>query len=200
MSTWWRPIPDIPYAKLLDGCLEKYRITVELVEQATTSCHYLLGPDGSLQVHQENDGTCSFTRRGCVPWAIFDAIAEEFGIEWVSENDYRFWGFATEKEWDDWNEEGNKKAEDNFYKDLLHYVRDEPNDFQPGTIGIIKAEIAKTLVKGNLGLAAPEKRDLLLEAVDAIYSRDHAVFIKLTERELAEVDLMVARMSDLPKA
>jgi hypothetical protein len=36
--------------------------------------------------------------------------------------------------------------------------------------------------------------------VDAIYNRDHAVFIKLTERELAEVDLMVARMSDLPKA
>jgi hypothetical protein len=98
MSTEWRPIPDIPFAKLFDGCLEKYGIREVIVEDATERFRYLQGPDGFLEAFRGEDGTCSFTRRGVVPWTIFDAIAEEFEIEWVSEYDYRFWGFATEKD------------------------------------------------------------------------------------------------------
>jgi len=200
MSTEWRPIPDIPFAKLFDGCLEKYGITAVTVDRKTESYQYLEGPDGFLMVHEENNGTCSFTRRGVVPWAIFDAIAEEFEIEWVSEHDHRYWGFATEKEWNDWCDKENKKVEDDFYNELLQYLRDEPNDIRPGTIGMIWAEIAKTLVKGDPGLAAPEKRDVLLGAMRAIYDRDHTVEIRLTEQDLAVVELMADRTDDLPKA
>jgi hypothetical protein len=200
MSTEWRPIPDIPFAKLFDGCLEKYGIREVIVEDATERFRYLQGPDGFLEAFRGEDGTCSFTRRGVVPWTIFDAIAEEFEIEWVSEYDYRFWGFATEKEWDDWNNQLAKESEDEFYNDLVKYLRDEPNDLQPGTIGMIKAEVAKTFVKGDPGLMAPEKRNALLEAVEAIYDRDHAVKIKLTEQDLAAAELMAARTDDLPKA
>ncbi len=200
MSTDWRPIPDIPFVKLFDGCLEKYGIKEAIGESVRDDVRYLQGPDGYLQAHREEDGTSYFTRRGDVPWAIFDAIAEEFGIEWVSESDYRFWGFATEKEWDDfWNEE-NKKSDDNFYNNLLHYLRDEPNDIRPETIGMIKAKIAKTLVEGNPGLATPEKRDALLEAIEAIYDRDHGVRITLSEEDLASAVLRVTRTNDLPKA
>ena len=65
---------------------------------------------------------------------------------------------------------------------------------------MIWAEIAKTLVKGDPGLAAPEKRDVLLGAMRAIYDRSHTVEIRLTEQDLAVVELMVDRTDDLPKA
>jgi hypothetical protein len=200
MSTEWRPIPDIPFAKLFDGRLEKYGVREVIVEGARERFRYLQGPDGFLEAFREEDGTCSFTRRGIVPWTIFDAIAEEFEIEWVSEHDHRYWGFATKKEWDDYWDKENKKAEDDFYNNLLHYIRDEPNDIRPGTSGMIKAKIGKTLVEGDRGLAAPGKRDALLAAIEAIYDRDHAVKITLTEEDLALVELMVARTDDLPKA
>jgi hypothetical protein len=200
MSTDWRPIPDIPFAELFDGRLEKYGIRALIVDRETEGWQYLEGPDGTLSVSRAEDGTCIFTRRGVVPWTIFDAIAEEFKIEWVSEYDHRYWGFATEKEWDDWNNQLAKESEDEFYNDLVKYLRDEPNGLRPGTIGMIKAEIAKTLVKGDLGLMAPEKRNALLEAVEAIYDRDHAVKIELTEQDLAAAELMAARTDDLPKA
>src|SRR5438034_6225030 len=102
MSTGYRPIRDIPFATLFDGCLEKYGIKEVIVENATERTRYLEGADGFLEVHREEDGACTFTRRGLVPWAIFDALTEEFRIELVSEHDYRYWGFATEEEWDDW--------------------------------------------------------------------------------------------------
>ena len=127
-------------------------------------------------------------------------MAEEFEIEWVSEHDHRYWGFATEKEWNDYWDEENKKDEDIFYSDLLHYVQDEPNDIRPGTIGMIKAKIAKALVEGEPGLAAPEKRDALLGAIRAIYDWDHALIVRLTEQDLAAAHLMAARTDDLPKA
>lgn len=200
MSTEWRPIPDVTFARLFDGCLEKYGIRAVTVDRVTESSQYLEGPDGFLAVHRGEDGTCTFTRRGFVPWAIFDAIAKEFEIEWVSEYDHLFWGFATEKEWDDWWDIQNKEADDSFYNDLLHYLRDEPNDIRPGTIGAEEAEIAKTLVDGDPDLAAPEKRDALLEAIRAVYRRDHALVITLTEQELAQAELMAARTDDLPEA
>jgi hypothetical protein len=75
-----------------------------------------------------------------VPWAVIDAVTQEFGVELVSEYDHRYWGFATKKAWDDWEEQRAKESQDDFYNDLVHYVRDEPNDLMPNTIGMIKAE------------------------------------------------------------
>jgi lipoate-protein ligase A len=101
---------------------------------------------------------------------------------------------------DNWNKQENKVAEDEFFNNLVKYVRDEPNGVLPGTIGMIKAKIAKTLVEIDPDLLAPEKRDVLLEAVRAVYDRDHAVTITLTEQDLAAADMTAARTDDLPKA
>ncbi len=200
MSTELAPLPDIEFAQLFDGRLERYGIKEKIVADPTEGTRYLVGRDGFLQVHRAENGTCTFTRRGCVPWSIYDALAEEFEVELVTEHDYRFWGFATEEEWDNWHKKLAKEHEDSFYNDLLHYVRDEPNDLRPGSVGMIQAKIAKNLVEGDPGLAAPEKRDELLEAMRAIYDRDHAVKITLTEQDLAVAELMAARTDDLPKA
>jgi hypothetical protein len=200
MSTWYKPIPDIQLAQLFDGRLEKYSIKEEIVVNPSDGRRYLVGCDGFLEVHRSDDGTCTFTRRGCVPWSIFDALAKEFEIELVSEYDHRYWRFATEKDWNDWNEELAKEDETEFYNNLIKYVRDEPNGLRPDSIGMIKAGIAKSFVKGDPSLMAPEKRNALLEAVTAIYDRDHTITITLTEQDRAAIELIVARTSDLPKA
>jgi hypothetical protein len=200
MSTWYRPIPDIQFVQLFDGRLEKYSIKEEIVANPSDGRRYLVGCDGFLEVDRTDDGTCTFTRRGCVPWSIFDALAEEFEIELVSEYDHRYWGFATEKDWNDWNEKLAKEDETEFYNNLIKYVRDEPNGLGPDSIGMIQGGIAKTLVKGDPSLMAPEKRNALLEVVTAIYDRDHTITITLTEQDRAAIELIVARTSDLPKA
>ena len=200
MSTAYRPLPDILFVQLFDGRLEKYGIKEEIVANSEEGTRYLVGCDGFLRVHRQKDGTCDFTQRGFLPWSIFDALAEEFEIELVSEHDYRYWGFSTEEEWDAFNEKFAKESKDKFYDDLRNYVSDQPNGLSPGSIGMIQAEIAKTLVESDPGLMAPEKRDVLLKAMMAIYDRDHAETVTLTEQDLAAVEMMVARTGELPKA
>ena len=123
--------------------MEKYGIKEEIVANPTEGTRYLVGCDGFLQANRQENGTCTFTRRGVTPWSIFEAIAQEFKVEFVSEHDHRYWGFATEEEWDAWHEQGAKEAEDEFYDNILKYLRGEPNVVLPGTILMIKAEIAK---------------------------------------------------------
>jgi hypothetical protein len=199
MSTHWRPLPDILFAELFDGRLEKYGVREGVMAEPENG-RYLEGCDGVLLVYREDNGTCTFVRRGCVPCAVFDALTDEFEIEWVSEHDYRYYGFATEEEWDAFHKKLGREAEEEFYNDLIRYLRDEPSDLGPGTIGLIKANIAKSLVASDPGLMTPDKRDVLLEAVEAIYELDHAVKITLSEQDLACVEMMVARTDDLPKA
>jgi hypothetical protein len=200
MSTDYRPLPDILFAQLFDGRPEKYGVREKISAHSTEVGRYLEGYDGVLLAYRAPDGTCGFEQRGRVPWSIFDALIEEFQIESVSEHDHRFWGFSTEEEWDAFHKESARDGEDQFYNDLLRYLRDEQNVFRLGTIGMIRAEIAKTLIQSNPGFAAPEKRDVLLEAVRAIYDRDHSVTITLTEEDLAALGMVIARTDDLSKA
>jgi hypothetical protein len=96
---------------------------------------------------------------------VLDAISEEFGVELVCEHDPRYWGFATEEEWDEAWEKLDKGDKDKFYNDLLHYVRGEPNDLS--TENIAQADIAKSLIEGNRSLAEPWNRGVLLEWIEA---------------------------------
>ena len=202
MSTDYRPIPAVPFAQLFDGRLEKRGVREKAYADSTVWTRYLMGTDGVLEAYQNDDGTSSFSRRSFmpVPWAVIDAVTQEFGVELVSEYDHRYWGFATKQAWDDWEEQRAKESQGDFYNDLVHYVRDEPNGLRPNTIGMIKAEIAKTLVASDEGLMTPQNRHLLLETVEAIYDRDHTVTVTLTKQELATVELMVSRTSKLPQA
>jgi hypothetical protein len=57
--------------------------------------------------------------------------------------------FDTQEEWDAHWERMAREDEENFYIEVLKYLRGEPNDIRPGTAGMIKAEIAKKLVEND---------------------------------------------------
>jgi hypothetical protein len=180
MSTGYRPLPDILYAQLFDGCLQKHGVCEVIRADSTESQRYLEGNDGVLVAYRKKDGTCTFSRLSFTPtpWSVFDAITAEFGVELVTEHDHRYWGFVTEEEWDSFNDRLAREYEDRFYNDVLHYVRDEPNGLKPNTVGMINAEIAKTLIESDPRLTAPENRAELLNLVRTIHDLDRVTRTK----------------------
>ena len=64
----------------------------------------------------------------------------------------------------------------------------------------LKRKLLRILIRRDPGLVAPKKRDVLLEAVRAIYDRDHSIKVTLTKQDIAAAKMLVARTDDLPKA
>jgi hypothetical protein len=82
-----------------------------------------------------------------------------------------------------------KKHDDQFYADILKFVAGEPNGIAPGTVGETQALIAKRLVAEEPGLVAPGRRAELMEKISSIYDRDHAVYVTLSDADIALADL-----------
>jgi hypothetical protein len=198
MQTNYRPHPAIPFAQLFDGRLDKYGVREKIGEYSTETARQLKGCDCVLQVFREEDGSCTFTCSNFrpLPSAVLEALIEEFAIEVVSEHDYRYWGFSSEEKWNAVNEKLAKESEDKLYNNILHFVRGEPDDLEEGSFEFQQAEIAKALIQNDPSLMAPEKRGVLLEAVMAIFDQENG----LTDREWAELEMMIARPKDLPQA
>ena len=155
-------------------------------------------------------------------YAIFDELAELFptlvmegyvdepmncygGDVHIADGKYTFTDKSAEIEaaYQAWA----KKQPEQFYAEVVKYARGEPADITKGTVGEIKAKIGKRLIDEEPGLADPARRSELKIKVDAIYDRDHAVKITLTEEDLALVEehvaavrMMATREDDLPQA
>ena len=68
-------------------------------------------------------------------------------------------------------EKMSQEHEEEFHIELLKYLRGEPNDIRPGTIGMLKAEIARTLVEKDPSLLLSVNKDKLRNEIQSIY--DH---------------------------
>ena len=125
------------------------------------------------------------------PGKILNALANVFDTDIVSEYEPQFWGFDTQEEWDACMEKMSQKAEEEFHIELLKYLRGEPNDIRPGTIGMCQAEIARTLVEKDPSLlrSVNKDKDKLRNEIQSIYGREHAVTVALSTHE-----------DDLPRA
>jgi hypothetical protein len=67
-----------------------------------------------------------------------------------------------------------EKQEADFYANVLKFVRGEPSDITPGTVGEARAKIAKDLIGSNPSLAFPDNLQQLKAAVEAV-EHEHAV-------------------------
>lgn len=204
MSTAYKPLMNIRFENIFYARLHKYEVREQIRTNTSDSSRYLAGPDGVLAVFLDQNGVSStFVRPsfGPMPWSIFDALNREYGTEFFSEHDHRFWGFDTAEEWDKFQNQIAKGNNDDFYVEIIRYARGEPNGLIPGTIGFKKAEIAKTLVEGDPSFAEPEAREALLEALNAIYQRTiETAAVEVTTEDRAKVELLMARTDDLPQA
>jgi hypothetical protein len=189
-------------ADLFDGRLENVGVREQRLEENDSSCRCLTDGRNFLFVYSDEKGQVStFTRRGWnAPQRILQAICEKFDVDIVSEYEPQFWGFKTKEEEEAFWDEIGKKAEQDFYNEVTKFVQGEKHDLRPGSIGMIKAEIAKRLVAESPDLLSEDKRPDLIKAVDSIYDRDHTVVVKLTDKDLAFVRMAVTHEDDLPQA
>jgi hypothetical protein len=94
MSTEYKPLMNIPYERMFDGRLHQYGVREEIRTDTSDCTRYLAGPDGVLAVFPDQNGASStFVRPGFgpMPWSIFDALNREYGTEFFSKHDHRFW-------------------------------------------------------------------------------------------------------------
>jgi hypothetical protein len=201
MSTDFRPLTPIRMADLFDGRLNDVGVHEQHSEDTTPNQKCLTDGRNFLWDYADEKGLVSILCKYGMnaPQRILQSICDKFNVDVVSEYDPEFWGFKTQEEWDAWQHAEAKKAEEDFYKNVVKFVRGEAHDIRPGTIGMIKAEIAKRLIADSPDLLAEDKRPDLIKAVNLMYDREHAVAVTLTDEELAFVRMAATHEDDLPQ-
>ena len=187
MSTDYRPLSRIRFTDLFDGRLAEFGVLEYHSENATLENRCLTDGWNFLWVYCNDKGLVSTFARSMPngdPELILDAITDAFDVDIVSEHEPQYWGFKTQEEWDAWLHALEKKDEKDFYNQVVKFVRGEAHDIRPGTIGMIKAEIAKRLIADSPDLVAKDKRPDLIKGVNMVYDRDHAVVVRLTDEDL----------------
>jgi hypothetical protein len=189
---------------LFDGRLAEFGVKEAVSKDTTETSRCLTDGRNYLWVRINEDGFVTTVTRyaGNAPGKILNALAEAFETDIVSEYEPQYWGFKTEEEWDAWQDKLDKEYEDAFYADFLKYLRGEPHPWIiPGRIGMIQAEIGKTLVEKDPSLLLPENRDKLLAEMRLIYDRGgHTVKVTLTQEEISLAEMIATHEDDLPKA
>ena len=140
---------------LLCGRLDTFGIREHVSSDTSERSRCLTDGRNYLWVYLTKDGFVDDLARyaGNAPGKILAAISEAFETDVFSEYKPQYWGFDTEEEWDAACKKISDRHRDEFHADVCAYIRDEPNDIEPGTIGEIQAKIAKTLVASDAALA-----------------------------------------------
>ena len=129
---------------------------------------------------------------------ILEVIAQVFDVDIVSEHQPQFWGFETQEDWEAAQNESHQQNLQEFYEEVLNYLRGEPNGIRAGSIGEIKANIAKELIAQEPTWA--ENREKLIEAVERVYEERHVTKVTLSKEDIAFVKMCGTLGKDLPQA
>jgi hypothetical protein len=203
MSTDYRPIMPILACHLFDGRLEDFGIREHFSGSTTYRARLLTDGRNYLWLYVDDAGFVAGLMRylpNGVPNKILSAIAEAFDTEIVSEHEPQFWGFDTQEEWDAWERKLHEQYEDNFYTEMMKFLRGESSDIKTGTIGMIKAEIAKKLAESDPTLLLTANKNKLHAEIESIYDRDHMVSVKLSAQDMAVATMIATHEDDLPRA
>jgi hypothetical protein len=185
---------------LFGGDLEKFGVREHIRPDTSERSRCLTDGRNYLWVYIAENGFvgCLSRYAGNAPGKILDAIAEAFETEIFSEYEPQFWSFDTKEEWDAAMKEMHDRHQQKFYADICAYVRGEPNDIRPGTVGETQAEIAKRLVEENASIIGD--KDKLFAEIDTIYQRDHVVVVTFGPEDPARAKMLITHEDDLPQA
>jgi hypothetical protein len=200
MSTDFTLWKEVRARDLFGGRLERFGVREHVASDTSERRRCLTDGRHYLWADIDDDGfVSSLTRYGAnAPRKILHAIAEVFKTEIFSENEPQFWGFATQEEWDTSMKELHDQDQREFYADVCAYVRGEPSNIVPGTVGEIQAMIAKKIIAEDATMIG--NKDKLLAEIDAIYRREHAVVVTLDPKDRALAELLYTHEDDLPQA
>jgi hypothetical protein len=203
MSTSYRPLKEISAQELFDGRLEELGIREHAAVDSNERSRCLTDGRNYLWVYIDERGNISDLVRYApngAPGKIMNAIGQVSETYIASEYEAKYWGFDTEEEWEAFQEKLSKEGRDEFYVDLMKFLRNEPHDFRPGTNGMTMADLAKTLVEKDPSLLNPENREKLLAKIDEVFLGEHAIQVKLTPEDIAVAEMRVTHEDDLPQA
>ena len=93
-----------------------------------------------------------------------------------------------------------RKHAEEFHIELLKYLRGEPNDITPGTIGMVEAEIARRVVEKDPSLLLPVNKDKFSNEIYSIYSHKDAIIVTLSSEDIALARMLSTDEDDLPRA
>src|SRR5262249_30075345 len=94
-------------------------------------------------------------------------ISDEFGVRILREDEYWNGDERTEECLAVWDEMA-EKVDREFFNEMRKFVRGEDHDIKPGSVGMIKAEIANRLTANSPDLLADAKRRDLLKAIELL--------------------------------
>ena len=203
MSTSYRPLKEISAQDLFDGRPEELGIREHAAVGSNERSRCLTDGRNYLWVYIDERGNISDLVRYApngAPGKIMNAIGQVSETYIASEYEAKYWGFDTEEEWEAFQEKLSKEGRDEFYVDLMKFLRNEPHDFRPGTNGMTMADLAKTLVEKDPSLLNPENREKLLAKIDEVFLGEHAIQVKLTPEDIAVAEMRVTHEDDLPQA
>jgi hypothetical protein len=190
-------LANIRAADLFDGRLEAFGIYEHFNEETNEADRMLTDGRNYLWVKVEGGLVSAFVRYASngAPGKILGAIADAFDVDIVSEYQPQFWGFKTQEEWDTQMEELSQEAWERFHAEIVKFLKGEPHDIRPGTVGMGHAQIAKKLVEEDPALLLPENKSKFR---DAIYNRDGPVSFTVSPEDRALVEMMATHDDDLP--
>ena len=202
MSTHFCLEKKVNFEDLFDGRLERFGIQ-EATEEGSTSANIRLLTDGNNYLWIYGDKFVEDLTRYApcgAPGKILAAIAVTLETKIYSEYEPQYWGFETEEEWENALNKIHEEQQAEFYVEIMKHVRDEPNNIDPTTIQMTQANIAKNLIAQDPNLASPDHQKELMQSIDHIYMGEHAVMVKLDEKDVTMVRMSVTHEDDLPIA
>jgi hypothetical protein len=203
MSTSYRPLKEISAHDLFDKRLEELGIREHAAVGSNERSRCLTDGRNYLWVYIDERGNISDLVRYApngAPGKIMNAIGQVFETYIASEYEAKYWGFDTEEEWEAFQEKLSKEARDEFYVDLVKFLRNEPHDIAPGTNGMTMAEIGKALVEKDSSLVKSENKEKLLAKVDEVFLGEHVTRVEVTPEEVALAEMIATHEDDLPQA
>jgi hypothetical protein len=101
------------------------------------------------------------------PEHILQVISNEVGVRILRDDEYWNEYSPTEECLDAWDAMA-EKADQEFYNEMVRFVRGEDHAIKPGSIWMIKAEIAKRLTATSPNLLTEARRPDLLKAIEIL--------------------------------
>jgi hypothetical protein len=159
--------------RLFDGCLANFGVYEHIKPDETTESYRCLTDGENFMWAFANDegflsGLTVYKLRMNYPFGILNAIGEAFQSHIYDEYDFQYHGFKTQEEMDRFFEETRKRDQEEFYIELMKFVRGEDNNINPGTNGEVDARIAQDLVAKDPSLGCETRKDELTAIIGRI--------------------------------